>query len=147
METKLNRKLARLKASVSNFEDSLSIQTELFPEIVKDSVESGQIQKFEVSWELLWKTVKIFLYETDGTDEKSPKTVIKSFFNAGYCDYQDYESFIAMIDDRNSLSHIYNSEMIGSILGHLHDYLHLMKKCLKIMDKKVSFENIGKNGE
>ena len=133
METKLNRKLSQLKASVSNFEASLSIQTELFPEIIKDSVESGQIQKFEVSWELLWKTIKIFLYETDGIDERSPKIVIKSFFNAGYCDYQDYENLIAIIDDRNSLSHIYSSEMIGNILMRLNDYLRLMKKCLKIM--------------
>lgn len=137
METKLNRRLSQLKAAVCNFEASLSIQTELFPEIVKDSVESGQIQKFEVSWELLWKTVKTFLYETDGIDERSPKSVIKSFFNAGYCDYQDYEKLIAMIDDRNSLSHLYNSEMIRSILIRLKDYLRLIKNCLEIMDKKV----------
>lgn len=136
METKLNRKLSQLKAAVSNFETSLSIQTELFPEIVKDSIESGQIQKFEVSWELLWKTVKVFLYETDGIDERSPKTVIKFFFNAGYCDYQDYEIFIAMTEDRNSLSHIYDSEMMGNILSRLSDYLLLMKKCLKIMKDK-----------
>lgn len=34
MEAKLNRKLSQLKDSVRNFESSLSIQTELFPEIV-----------------------------------------------------------------------------------------------------------------
>jgi nucleotidyltransferase substrate binding protein (TIGR01987 family) len=141
MEGKLTRRISQLKSAVCNFEQSLSIELGLFPEIVKDSIESGQIQKFEVSSELLWKTLKVFLYEIGGTDEKSPKSVIKSFFNSGYCGYEEYEMLMTMINDRNSLSHIYNSEMMQSVRTRLADFLQVMKKCLETVENAVASDN------
>lgn len=141
MEGKLNRKITQLKAAVRNLEESLSIEISLFPEIVQDCVESGQIQKFEISSELLWKTLKIFLYEISGIDEKSPKSVIKSFFNSGYCSYEEYEMLMTMINDRNSLSHVYNSEMMQSIRTRLSDFLIVIKKCLETVENAAAEKN------
>jgi len=141
MEGKLNRKITQLKSAVQNLEGALSIELGLFPEIVQDCVESGQIQKFEISSELLWKTLKIFLYEISGIDEKSPKSVIKSFFNSGYCSYEEYEMLMTMINDKNSLSHVYNSEMMQSIRTRLSDFLKVMKKCLETFENAADDSN------
>jgi hypothetical protein len=50
-----------LEATLSNFREALTLEPAIFPELVADTVKSGQIQKFEFTVELLWKTVQVFL--------------------------------------------------------------------------------------
>jgi hypothetical protein len=82
METKLTRKMNDLEAALSNFRDALTLDPTLFPELVADNINAGQIQKFEFTVELLWKTVQIFLYEVGGIDVVTPKSVAKEFVEA-----------------------------------------------------------------
>jgi len=136
METKLTRKLSDLAAALSNFRDALTLEPSLFPEIVADNIKSGQIQKFEFTVELLWKTVQVFLYEMDGIDVVTPKSVAKEFVEAGYCNYEDYELFIRAINDRNQLSHIYRQEMAESIWQRLPEYVCMVEKIIGTMRAK-----------
>lgn len=138
METKLKRKLKDLDAALSNFRDALTLEPELFPDLVADNIKSGQIQKFEFTVELLWKTVQVFLYDADGVDAITPKSVAKEFVEAGYCDYDTYELFIRAINDRNHLSHIYRQEMAEKIRLYLPEYLHLMEQIINVMHEKMN---------
>ena len=133
METKFTRKLSDLEAALSNFRDALTLQPSLFPEIVADNIKSGQIQKFEFTVELLWKTVQVFLFEVDGVDVVTPKSVAKEFVEAGYCDYENYELFIRAINDRNQLSHIYRQEMAESIWLRLPEYVGMVERIVGTM--------------
>ncbi|MFN2359301.1 MAG: nucleotidyltransferase substrate binding protein, partial [Desulfotignum sp.] len=77
MEDRLKYKIGQLSRSVKNFQTSLSIETtDMAPEVI-DTIKSGQVQKFEVVVDLLWKTLKFYLYEVNGIVENSPKKVIK----------------------------------------------------------------------
>lgn len=138
METKFTRKLSDLEAALSNFRDALTLQPSLFSELVADNIKSGQIQKFDFTVELLWKTVQVFLYEVDGVDAVTPKSVAKEFVEAGYCDYEEYELFIRSINDRNQLSHIYRQEMAESIWQRLPEYVQMTERIVSIMLSKVS---------
>lgn len=142
METKFTRKLNDLEAALSNFRDALTLQPSLFPELVADNIKSGQIQKFEFTVELLWKTVQVFLFEVDGVDVVTPKSVAKEFVEAGYCDYEEYELFIRAINDRNQLSHIYRQEMAESIWQRLPEYVQMTERIVNIMRSKVSHKSI-----
>ncbi len=137
METKLSRKLNDLNAVLLNFHDSLTLEPELFPDLVADNIKSGQIQKFEFTIELLWKTVQVFLFEVDGIDVVTPKSVVKEFVEAGYCDYGTYELFIRAINDRNQLSHIYRQEMAESIWQRLPDYACLAENVFVTMKSRI----------
>lgn len=128
METKFTRKLNDLEAALVNFRDALTLEPASFPELVADNIKSGQIQKFEFTIELLWKTVQAFLFEIDGIDVVTPKSVAKEFVKAGYCDYAAYEIFIRAINDRNQLSHIYRQEMAESIWQRLPEYVGLVEE-------------------
>ena len=133
METKFARKLNDLEAALSNFRDALTLEPALFPELVADNIKSGQIQKFEFTVELLWKTVQVFLYEIDGIDVNSPKSVAKEFVEAGHCDYETYELFIRAINDRNHLSHVYRQEMAESIWQRLPEYLYMVEQIASVI--------------
>lgn len=136
METKLTRKLKDLEVALANFSDALTLEPALFPELVADSIKSGQIQKFEFTVELLWKTVQVFLFEVDGIDVVTPKSVAKEFVEAGYCDYETYERFIRAINDRNQLSHIYRQEMAETIRHRLPEYVDMVQQILSVMRVK-----------
>ncbi len=136
METKLARKLNNLDDALSNFSDALTLEPTSFQELVADNIKSGQIQKFEFTIELLWKTIQEFLYEVDGIDAVTPKSVAKEFVGADHCDYSMYELFIQAINDRNQLSHIYRQEMAESIWSRLPEYEKLAKHFAAIMREK-----------
>lgn len=137
METKFTRKLIDLDAALSNFRDALTLDPSLFPELVADNLKSGQIQKFEFTVELLWKTVQVFLYEFDGVDVVTPKSVAKEFVETGYCDYETYEQFIRAINDRNQLSHIYRQEMAETIWQRLPEYVQIVEHIVSVMRLKT----------
>ena len=137
METKFTRKLNDLEAALANFRDSLTLEPTLFPDLVADNIKSGQIQKFEFTVELLWKTVQVFLYEVDGVDVITPKSVAKEFVEAGYCDYEAYELFIRAVNDRNQLSHIYRQEMAESIWQRLPEYVRMVEQIIHAMQSKL----------
>lgn len=135
METKFTRKLNDLEAALSNLRDALTLEPSLFPELVADNIKSGQIQKFEFTVELLWKTIQVFLYEIDGIDVATPKSVAKEFVEAGYCDYDTYELFIRGINDRNQLSHVYRQEMAETIRMRLPEYVMMAERIVGVMRK------------
>jgi nucleotidyltransferase substrate binding protein (TIGR01987 family) len=144
METKFTRKLNDLEAALSSFRDALTIEPAYFPELVADTIKSGQIQKFEFTVELLWKTVQVFLFEVDGVDVVTPKSVVKEFVEAGYCDYDTYELLIRAINDRNQLSHIYRQEMAESIRQRLPEYIQVVERIVSVMHKTKTLDEVGK---
>ncbi len=133
MEARLPRKTGNLEAALINFRDALTLEPALFPELVADNIKSGQIQKFEFTVELLWKTVQAFLLEVDGVDVGTPKSVIKEFVSAGHCDYETYELFVRAINDKNQLSHLYRQEMAESIWSRLPEYVCLTEQIVSTM--------------
>jgi nucleotidyltransferase substrate binding protein (TIGR01987 family) len=140
MAMKTGYRLEDLGKALGNFEGSMGIDIGSLPDVTRDAIESGQIQKFEFSCELLWKTVKAFLYEIEGVDVRTPKSCMKQFFTSGHVTYEEYELLIQMIDDRNMLSHIYKRKMFKEMLEKVRNYLVLMKKVLSIMENSVGNE-------
>ena len=86
---------------------------------------------------ILWKTIKFFINDKDGVEVISPKKSIKEFHNLGYIDYDLYENVMKMIDDRNSLSHIYKEDMFEDILIRLPEYLKGMKKVFNLLSQSI----------
>lgn len=100
MKNELDYSLSKLKEASARLIEGLKIS--------KDELdEDGVIQRFEFTFELLWKTLKIFL-EDRGIICKSPKDCLKSAFKYGL--FTDEDIFLNMLIDRNNTSHIYNHE-------------------------------------
>lgn len=119
-------KLSALLSAVMSFQQAMAIDLAGHGDIERDTIKSGQAQKFEVCVELFWKTVKKFLYEIHGIESVSPKMVMKQLYRSEYVNEDGYETLIEMVNDRNRLSHIYNDAQFNRIYGRLPAYLHLM---------------------
>ncbi len=99
--------------------------------IVRDAC----LQRFEFSYELLWKTLKVFLEEIHGVRAVSPRQVFKEAFALSIIDEE--LTFVEMIESRNTLSHTYNEEQATKIYEKCADYLKAMKNVLAQLNKQT----------
>lgn len=133
MEGRLNYKLVQLQDALDNFEKSLSIDMKSLDETLVDSIKSGRVQKFEFCVELVWKTLKVYLWEINGIDSNSPKSVIKDFYGLDLLSVEDYEKLMEAIDDRNRINHIYSKDQFEDIYNRVIVVLPLLRRVLNNM--------------
>ena len=76
----------------------------------------GVIQRFEFTFELLWKALKIYL-EHQGIIVKTPRDSFVEAFRINLFD--DEKIFLDMMEDRNSTSHIYDKETSKKIFNRI----------------------------
>ena len=131
METRLKILTEQFSAALEDFKISLEIEVSRFEATVGDVIKNGQVQKFEFTIELLWKMLKVFLYEKHGIDAGSPKQAIRTYFELGFCEYQDAETMLEAVDTRNRLSHVYKKETFEDIYAQMKKYKDLFDRVFK----------------
>jgi nucleotidyltransferase substrate binding protein (TIGR01987 family) len=93
----------------------------------------GVIQRFEFTFELFWKTLKIFL-KNEGIEAKTPKESLREAFRLGWLKHENI--YLNMLDDRNKTSHLYEKNVVEEILKRIKtDYLLEMGGVLEILKK------------
>ena len=118
--------IKHLKNAVASLEKGIE---EANGELQKD----GVIRRFEFTFELLWKTFKIFLLE-EGIDCKSPKDCLKSAFKIGLI--SDEQLFLDMLTDRNNSTHTYSKGESEEIFERIkNSYFLELKNVLIILEK------------
>lgn len=94
------------------------------------------IQRFEFTFEAIWKAAKEMLYKIEGLDVGSPKGVIRACREVGVFDDKETIFALQMVNDRNLTVHTYNETLAREIYSHLNDYVFLMEHWLnRIKDK------------
>lgn len=91
----------------------------------------GLIQRFEFTFEIVWKCAKEYLLQEDGIDAASPKKVIRSCREVGI--FSDAEAVCAlkMADDRNLTTHTYDEKMALEMVERIKTYAVLLDKWYK----------------
>jgi nucleotidyltransferase substrate binding protein (TIGR01987 family) len=83
--------------------------------IVRDAV----IQRFEFSFELVWKALKLYL-ERQGTECGSPRATLKAAFAEGIIATDaEADAWLQMLEDRNLTSHAYDEGLAILIYGRV----------------------------
>lgn len=130
----MERMEQRLKVSyraLATLDEVLAIQNPT--RIERDA----SIQRFEYTFEAVWKTAKQYLFDYEGLDAGSPKGVIRSSLSVGLFDEGETALALEMVDDRNLSVHTYNEALAEMIFGRLSRYAVLMKKWLDEVNRRV----------
>jgi nucleotidyltransferase substrate binding protein (TIGR01987 family) len=111
----------RWKQRFDNFDRAFVLLREVY-ERKLDSLsrleKEGAIQRFEVAFELAWKTINDYLEESSVVvNPVTPRNVIKEAFTARLLD--DADVWIDMILHRNLLSHTYDIKVFEMVLQAL----------------------------
>ncbi|MCE5294240.1 MAG: nucleotidyltransferase substrate binding protein [Chlamydiales bacterium] len=95
-------------------------------------VVDATIQRFEFTFELFWKTLKKFMYR-EGLEVKTPRETLQTAYQLKWID--DEEKWLAMLNDRNETSHIYDEAMAKRIYENIKSYMPLFKATYDHLDK------------
>jgi nucleotidyltransferase substrate binding protein (TIGR01987 family) len=108
----------RWKQRFDNFDRAFTLLSEVCERGVASLSQlekEGAIQRFEVAFELAWKTLKDFLEESGVVvDPVTPRNVIKLAFAAKIL--KDAQVWIDMMGHRNLLSHTYDEAVFEAVL-------------------------------
>ena len=137
MEERLNNQIEQLGRAVKNMEESFGLELDRYDELARDSIKSGQVQKFEFSIELYWKTLKRYILEEYGEEVKSPKPVLKKGLELGFYGYEDCEAALDMVDWRNELSHIYKKEQFEEMREKILEQLPVWSRLMAVFEKRT----------
>ena len=114
--SKLDNTLQRLKESIDVFktteEGSISYT------FMRDSV----IKRFEFTFDIFWKCIKVFLSEKHKINVASPRATFKESFIQNIITEEDLIICEKMIADRNNTVHGYNESMAEKIVRNSLSY-------------------------
>ena len=134
--------MGRLKERMATARRALSTLVELPLAGGATPVErDAAIQRFEYSFEAVWKAAQQFLREQEGLDAASPKGTVRSSLATGLISDVDARLALQMVDDRNLTSHTYNEALALMIYSRLAEYAAAMTRWLALMDSGLAVEN------
>jgi nucleotidyltransferase substrate binding protein (TIGR01987 family) len=127
---KLSLQLASCQRALSTLDEILDMPPSV---IVRDA----SIQRFEYSFESLWKLVKAYLSDQEGIVCNSPKRCFREALAVGLLTVQEAETCLVMTDDRNLTSHTYIEAVAQSIHSRLPSYRDVMKRLLANIQRRL----------
>lgn len=95
------------------------------------------IQRFEYTFEAVWKAAEEFLREHEGLAPASPKAVIRACHEVGVLGGDATLRALEMADDRNLTSHTYHDAVAVAISGRLGGHAELLRAWLEAMKTRL----------
>jgi nucleotidyltransferase substrate binding protein (TIGR01987 family) len=127
---RLYEKLEDYKRASKRLDEAIKL--EIHHDIIYDAV----IQRFEFTFELSWKLMKMFLEYVGVSEIKSPRATIREAFTYGLI--EDGDEWIDMMIDRNKTSHIYDEEEAKLIYMKIKNkHNDLLKRLVDKMEKEM----------
>lgn len=90
----------------------------------------GAIQRFEFTYETIWKAVQAYLDSVEKIQISSPRGIVRAAFQAGLLTEDESQKALIIIDDRNTTVHTYNEKFAQFLYARLEDHAKLMEKWL-----------------
>ena len=129
----------RLKERLSIARQALETLLEVLKEPRTRIVRDASIQRFEYSFEAVWKAAQLYLRTVESLEVGSPKAVVRAGLQLGLLNERQTRTALEMADDRNLTVHTYNEELAEKIYSRLGGYAALMDHRLRAME--VSYEH------
>jgi nucleotidyltransferase substrate binding protein (TIGR01987 family) len=95
------------------------------------------IQRFEFTFEAVWKAAQAYLHTVEGMDVASPKGVIRACREVGLFDETAAVLALKMADDRNLTVHTYNEPLAVAIYGRILEYQLLLANWRATMEQRL----------
>jgi nucleotidyltransferase substrate binding protein (TIGR01987 family) len=118
--------MSKLESLIKNFDNALKRFEAILGEEKTDIVRDSAIKRFEIVFDLAWKTTKAFLEKEHNIVCASPRNCLKEAFRLGLIEYDDY--WFTLIDDRNYTAHAYSEALADKIYSDLPQALVFFQK-------------------
>lgn len=116
---------------IEKFSQAIVRLEEALAEEKNDITRDAALLRFQLVFELAWKSIQETVREHGLEDCYSPKQCIKEAFKQEWIPYD--EKWLQMIDDRNQITHTYKEETAEQVYSHLATYISLFKNLEKTL--------------
>lgn len=127
--------MTKLDSIREDFQNSINRLEDVLNQKKNEFIRDSAIQRFEIAFEMAWKTVKSFLEENHNTVCLSPKTCLKDAYARRVIDHDEF--WFKMADLRNETAHTYKETVAEKVYSQLPEVL----KYLKILLSKIKEES------
>lgn len=94
------------------------------------------INAYQYTFELLWKTLQKYMQQLEMLDELGPGSVIRTAYQYQIID--DGSKFMAMLKDRNLITHTYKEDVAEDIYLNIKDeYIETIENFIEKFDKRM----------
>jgi len=94
----------------------------------------ASIQRFEYSYEAVWKAAQAYMSAVENLDTGSPTAVARACFGAGLLTEEQARAVLSMARDRNLTVHTYDENLADEIYSHFSSHARLMDDWLSAME-------------
>ena len=122
--------MARLNEILSSADRALNTLDEVLAEPYSVFIRDASIQRFEYTFEAIWKLQKAQLLDVEGVVCASPKSCFRQALPAGMLNEEEVLLALEMTDDRNRCVHTYHEALADTIFSKLPEYRDLMRHLL-----------------
>ena len=129
--------MERLKLKYEDVLRALNTLAEISKEPFSIIVRDATIQRFEYTFEALWKFLKEYLKEKEGIIANSPKASFREIFSLGFLAEEETVKCLEMTDRRNEIAHTYKEAVAGTIYKGIQGHIRLMKNLLEKFRSKL----------
>lgn len=128
-------KIDDLVYALNKLETAFTKLQQAAEQVVDELDRDGAIQRFEFTFELLWKTVKIFL-EYEGFRCAGPRSCLKEGARREFL--VEGETLLDMLEDRNKTSHIYDEQTAKEIFERIkNNYVLVIANNIKQLREQI----------
>ncbi len=97
----------------------------------------GAIQRFEFTYEAVWKAVQAYLNDVEKINVSSPRGIVRESFKEGLLNEDEAKKVMDMVAERNLTVHTYNEELAQAIFNRLTGHEAVMEKWLKAVESHL----------
>jgi nucleotidyltransferase substrate binding protein (TIGR01987 family) len=134
--------MERLRLKYQDAFNALKTVEDILKEPFSMIIRDATIQRFEYTFEALWKFLKKYLKEKEGIVSNSPKACFKEIFSLGFLTEEETVRCLEMTDRRNDTSHTYKEEVAKLIYSKIKGYYTLMKNLLDQFENKIGAKSL-----
>lgn len=91
------------------------------------------IQRFEFTFELFWKLLKVIL-EFQGTETQYPRDTLRAAYRGRLIN--DEEGWLLMLKDRNLTSHTYDEAIADEIYRKIKEYVPIFRDTFNVLHER-----------
>ena len=126
-------RLAVARRALATLESLLAEDAPAVPDstIVRDAA----IQRFEYTFEAVWKTAQQYLRDVEGLEVASPRSTVRASFQVGVLGKTETKRALAMVDDRNLSVHTCNEALAETIFSRLTGHAEVMAAWLDALEQ------------
>lgn len=123
--------MSKFESIFEDFKNAVMRFEEVLREPKTEFIRDSAVKRFEIVFELAWKTIKAFLEEEHDIFCVSSKNCLREAYKVGIVDYD--EIWMGMVNKRNLTAHVYKEIVADKIYNELPSYLPLFQKLLSAL--------------